>query len=161
MDSLKRKRAIVKGALTRFINYVDGINDFTDAKELQKRLEKCEQIFDQFNEIQSEIELINVDLVGEECFERERENFEKMYFEAVTRAQRIIDRVSTASVAPSHSSVSASQENNNTNNHKGVKLPDIKLPVFDGSFGKWLKFRDSFISMIDENQRLDNIEKLT
>ncbi|KAL7052710.1 hypothetical protein ACKWTF_004978 [Chironomus riparius] len=29
-----------------------------------------------------------------------------------------------------------------------VKLPEIKLPEFDGSFDKWLTFRDTFVSLV-------------
>jgi len=41
----------------------------------------------------------------------------------------------------------------------GVKLPVIRLPEFDGSPERWIKFRDKFQSMIDDNRTLTKIQK--
>ena len=32
-----------------------------------------------------------------------------------------------------------------------IKLPDIKLPTFDGNFLKWPQFRDTFTALISNN----------
>ena len=40
-----------------------------------------------------------------------------------------------------------------------VKLPEIKLPEFDGSFDKWLTFRDTFVSLVHMNSSFSNIDK--
>ena len=40
-----------------------------------------------------------------------------------------------------------------------VKFPTIPLPEFDGSPQKWLRFRDSFISMVHNKTELSTIEK--
>ncbi|XP_058811251.1 uncharacterized protein LOC131676146 [Topomyia yanbarensis] len=40
-----------------------------------------------------------------------------------------------------------------------IKLPEVKLPSFDGSLTEWLTFRDTFKSLIDSNPQLSDIDK--
>ncbi|KAJ8980515.1 hypothetical protein NQ317_007935 [Molorchus minor] len=47
----------------------------------------------------------------------------------------------------------------NRNNALNVKLPDIKLPNFNGDYDRWLEFYDTFMSMVDSDTRLDDIRK--
>lgn len=42
-----------------------------------------------------------------------------------------------------------------------VKLPEIKLPHFDGSIKDWPTFRDSFKSLIDSTPQLSNVDKFS
>ncbi|XP_055604359.1 uncharacterized protein LOC129752609 [Uranotaenia lowii] len=42
-----------------------------------------------------------------------------------------------------------------------VKLPDIKLPVFNGKLRDWIPFRDMFDSLIHNNTQLSDIDKFT
>lgn len=42
-----------------------------------------------------------------------------------------------------------------------VKLPEIKLPIFDGTIREWSSFRDSFRSLIDSNPQLSNVDKFS
>jgi len=40
-----------------------------------------------------------------------------------------------------------------------LTLPKIKLPIFDGDLLKWLTYRDTFASLVHNNQGVSNIEK--
>ncbi|XP_055589601.1 uncharacterized protein LOC129741833 [Uranotaenia lowii] len=42
-----------------------------------------------------------------------------------------------------------------------VKLPDIKLPGFNGKLRDWIPFRDMFSSLIHNNEQLSDIDKFT
>ncbi|XP_062713695.1 uncharacterized protein LOC134290550 [Aedes albopictus] len=42
-----------------------------------------------------------------------------------------------------------------------VKLPEVKLPTFDGTISEWITFRDSFKSLIDSNQQLTPFDKFS
>lgn len=42
-----------------------------------------------------------------------------------------------------------------------VKLPEIKLPSFDGNIKDWPAFRDSFRSLIASNPQLSNVDKFS
>ncbi|XP_055589039.1 toll-like receptor 13, partial [Uranotaenia lowii] len=42
-----------------------------------------------------------------------------------------------------------------------VKLPEIRLPTFDGKIEAWITFRDSFDSLINSNNQLTVMDKFT
>ncbi|XP_062538135.1 uncharacterized protein LOC134206435 [Armigeres subalbatus] len=42
-----------------------------------------------------------------------------------------------------------------------VKLPEIKLPIFDGTIREWPSFRDSFQSLIASNTHLSDVDKFS
>jgi len=41
-----------------------------------------------------------------------------------------------------------------------VKLPTITLPTFNGQYSQWLQLKDAFLSLIDKNPTLSDIQKL-
>ncbi|XP_039315534.1 uncharacterized protein LOC120360046 [Solenopsis invicta] len=47
----------------------------------------------------------------------------------------------------------------NQTNIPGVKLPIIELPKFKGDLSDWLKFRDTYKSIIHDNPNISNIQK--
>ncbi|XP_026471455.1 uncharacterized protein LOC113375724 [Ctenocephalides felis] len=50
-----------------------------------------------------------------------------------------------------------SEQSQSFNNN--IKLPNIALPTFDGSYSNWLQFNDSFTALIHNNTNLSNAEK--
>lgn len=40
-----------------------------------------------------------------------------------------------------------------------VRLPDVKLPIFDGKLENWLNFHDLFVSLVHSSVGLSNIQK--
>lgn len=64
--------------------------------------------------------------------------------------------------APSSSNQSnIHSENINVNSKSNlVKLPKISIPSFSGKYTEWTTFRDLFVSMIHNNNTLDNVQKL-
>jgi len=44
-------------------------------------------------------------------------------------------------------------------NTRKIKMPEIKLPEFDGNFEKWIHFRDTFKSLVHENATFSTIDK--
>ncbi|KAI5651448.1 hypothetical protein NE865_00692 [Phthorimaea operculella] len=51
-------------------------------------------------------------------------------------------------------------KNENSDNDFNVKLPEISIPNFSGKYTEWLTFRDLFLSMVDNNKKLQNVQKL-
>lgn len=47
----------------------------------------------------------------------------------------------------------------NQQNTRKIKMPEIKLPEFDGNFEKWIHFRDTFKSLVHENATFSTIDK--
>ncbi|KOC61201.1 hypothetical protein WH47_07100 [Habropoda laboriosa] len=40
-----------------------------------------------------------------------------------------------------------------------ANLPVIQLPSFDGNYNDWIRFRDTFLSLIHNNEQLEDVQK--
>ncbi|XP_063541602.1 uncharacterized protein LOC134750371 [Cydia strobilella] len=52
-----------------------------------------------------------------------------------------------------------SQSSRQRGGAKNVKLPQLRLPPFDGKTDKWLEFRDLYLSLIHDNENIDDLAK--
>lgn len=94
MEIFKPKRTNVKSQLTRFLNYLDSEELELNISTLRIRLEKAEPLFDKYDEIQSEIELLaDGNQIELEAQARNQETFENNYFKAIAKARGIIQRI--------------------------------------------------------------------
>lgn len=152
------------------IHIRDGIVDFLhrtekflqsiqvpDEYQIKFRLEKLEAKWDEFEEIQSEIEGAEEHEENMDHHRQVREEFEETYFQV---------RAGLASKLPRETPHNASQNGSlvtqavdNANVHTYVRLPQINLPEFDGQFEKWLAFHDTFKALIDSSPDLSDIQK--
>lgn len=41
-----------------------------------------------------------------------------------------------------------------------IKLPKITIPTFTGDYAQWTTFKDLFVSLIHQNESLDNVQKM-
>ncbi|XP_017762647.1 PREDICTED: uncharacterized protein LOC108552545 [Eufriesea mexicana] len=73
------------------------------------------------------------------------------YHAAVSRANRVIEKIPPTNPTPRASTVLAPMD---------IKLPEMRLPMFDGTIEKWSSFFDLFCSMIDRNSDLTSVQKL-
>ena len=93
-------------------------------------------------------------LKGEAHFE-EHDEFEDRYYAIQAKIQDLIDSFelptcpSNASVTSQHSVGSSSI----------LKLPPIELPTFKGDLTKYLSFRNTFVSLVINNQHIDNVQR--
>ncbi|KAK9675152.1 hypothetical protein QE152_g40600 [Popillia japonica] len=149
LKTLRYKRGALKTQLTLFQKYLNGLDKSqlteTDKQNLKLRTTKIESIYDNFQNIQIEIELINVeedvDPLPEDC---ERESFANLYFELLGLASAILSN-DKQDIQSDISTDSAVLPQSLPNLHKvHVKLPTISLPTFDGSFTLWREFFDAF-----------------
>ncbi|CAK9816105.1 hypothetical protein ANTPLA_LOCUS8887 [Anthophora plagiata] len=162
------KQAIVtrgqtKAALTRCKSFLDTCNRSSSTTEIQKRLEKVTPLFEKFDTLQCyiESEVQGTPLTEEHA--NAREIFENTYFEVVTLAEDLIQQARSQSAptqsVPGITSQFLTPASSMSNTEQRVKLPTIELPIFDGSYSNWVKFRDTFESLIHHNASLSNIEK--
>nr|CAI5857751.1 unnamed protein product [Callosobruchus analis] len=157
---LRHQRGISKRQLTIFKTFVEDFDlDNGNLHQLKKRLEKIEQCWDEFSKCQLEIELIETD---DEYEAKERDLFERNFFEITSKAQQIIDNRSVLNRSGTFidENIPSSEHQLNTNSKTSVKLPDLNLPTFDGNYTEYLQFPDSFSALIHNNNRLSNVEKL-
>ncbi|VEN60332.1 unnamed protein product [Callosobruchus maculatus] len=160
LEVYKNQRKTLKGSLTRQKTSFDHLNkdnlDTATIYELEVRLTRIESIWNEFNEVQTLIE--SIELSHDD--EVHRQEFEDKYFKLVGQINSVIRkhnlepeiRLEQGSVVNSGSAVA-----NTVNNL--VKLPPIKIPTFDGQYHNWLEFKDSFLSLVDSNESLTDIQR--
>lgn len=156
-----RKRGSVKARLTNFAKHLDRcrpVLDDVQIVELSERLTKTQQVIDEFNDIQTSIENLTNDV--DEQYNL-RDEFEQEYYSAISRAktllsnnQRINTDIDNQGAVGSHVSLRGSNLTTNS-----VKLPTIQLPNFEGSYEHWLEYRDTFESLIHNNESINQIQK--
>lgn len=155
-SDLRKQRGHMKGRLTQFKKYVDSFLAVTPTKvqiaELKLRMQAAREIFQSFNEIESQIELCTPD--SEMCANYEYvETLELLYFGTMASANCLIDSVETNNGSTASCGHTAHKQISN------LKLPEIKLPCFDGSYDRWLEFKNSYETMIHKHSDLDAIQK--
>lgn len=159
LKKLKTKKGQIKGKLSRARNYFNNLDksnlDSKIIQELELRLEKINPLWDEFNDVQGQIYLLdNIDN------DVETGDFENQYFDLLSSMQALcldfkkISNTENASVgsgggASVHSGVLQSL----------VKLPPIKLPTFDGHYESWLEFKDCFLALVHNNNYLSDIQR--
>ncbi|CAH0715181.1 unnamed protein product, partial [Brenthis ino] len=159
-DKLIKKRSSMKAKLTTFSNYLDVLKSCDNLSTLQRleldsRYSKFDALYAEFDDLQTEIELLSEK--PEEAY-TVRAQFEEQYYALAALARSLLSgnekpRDSAGFVTGSEDSMAGGLKNN------FIRLPKIDLPYFDGSYQCWLEFRDTFSSLIHDNNSIDNISK--
>ncbi|XP_073951812.1 uncharacterized protein [Choristoneura fumiferana] len=158
MSAFTGTRISIKGRITKFKNFVnslkeaDGISS-EQMSELSLRLERFRAMFTQFEQVQTEIEIADPTSMDSEL--DVREEIEHDFFTLIGTAQNIVDQNAEKFNSPSVSSEPHRSHDNDLN----FRLPIIKIANFDGSYFKWLEFRDTFDSLIHSSESIQPIHK--
>ncbi|CAK9825652.1 hypothetical protein ANTRET_LOCUS3619 [Anthophora retusa] len=149
------ERGRVKAALTRFRTFFDASASTTSVEILEKRLQMNVPLYDKFDAIQAQIETLVAGSASESSHAGERDAFEVAYFDIVTDVERHIGKFRTSRPTSSPlTSTTVRAEAQVT-----PRLPTIVLPQFDGNYQNWLRFRDTFESLIQNNEALSDIQR--
>ena len=145
LDTLVRKRGTVKFKLTSFIKYFEALSvrltdqqESKDIIELQIRVEKLELLYDEFEAVQSDIELVCFLADLDKQFE-ERNSFNDLHSDILAKAKEVLKRYDYDSKS-SDGCVGSGIIHNNLSNpvvsdaFGAVKLPPIKCPTFNCEF---------------------------
>lgn len=151
---LKKQRGSLKGRITQFKKFVDSFRGASltplQVEECKVRIQAASELFSKFNVIESELESLLSDTELESNSEYV-ETLESVYFTAMASANCFIHNAKTSGRAPDDSSF---------RKPISIKLPEIKLPIFDGSYDNWLEFKHCYTTMIHKRTDLDEIQKL-
>lgn len=170
LKTLIHQRGSIKGRITVFQKHLETAKllieskNFTDVLlgEFKMRLSRLQDMFSSFDDVQNNIDL----LVPEKELDgqiKERDEIETLFCNLVSSAECLIGSVeevashrkNNAEDRPSSRCGEISRFSENCS----VKLPTIKLPTFDGNHLKWLEYRDTFESLIHNNESITSISK--
>ena len=131
---LVRKWSHIKAKLTRFSKFLESFgNDPAKFKEIPLRLSKIDLIWNEFVDLQSQMELLYA-------------KKEKKYI--CEEAQGKLDQVNSSTSNSQALQITGDASISSKSNKRKCKLPTIEVPKFDGAFDKWLTFKDTFQSMV-------------
>lgn len=147
LSELILRRTQIKAACTRFSNFAKKCTN-TDIQQIQSRLINFRPLFQNYDNIQSKIEIISNN--DEETNNAEREMFESSYYETLAFAENMI-----ANQLPSNVEYKSKEQTHAIS----VKLPILNLLTFGGQYDQWLSFKDTFKALIDNDQSLSQIQK--
>lgn len=180
--SLKTKRGVIKGSVTRIIRFVESLDESqliipSIQEELKAKLEYLTEVRDKLSNLHEQIIAEDGVNVAEE-----EDNFDELYAtidNLDTSIRVIINKKNTASNTEVEKPPKASHgSNENLSDSKfdtfvdkfskvleklsgrdeidNVKLEPIKVPTFSGSYEDWPTFKDIFLSSIGNSQLPDS-----
>lgn len=161
LKTLIKKRASIKSKLTLFEKFIENFTmaetvDRTKVLEMERRIQDAESLLITFDEIQNQVEINSEDFDSQFS---EREIFENRFHSILAKAKVIFEKFNPISENNETQSESLSIRESNSVRFDGIKLPEIKLPKFDGSYETWMEFRDIFESLIHNNPQISGIQK--
>lgn len=137
-------------------NYKKSPKDRIKLPYVQTRLEALDKQWDQFNVTHDNIvQTATVENESDEYFTQDiYEATEETYF---TYKSELLEALNTFTAGQHNEK----QVTNVTNcESSSVKLPQISIPHFSGLYSEWTSFEDLFLSLIDKNPRLDDVQKM-
>lgn len=165
LKTLTKQRATLKTKVTQFITYLDSLNccpklNRIQVGELNIRLSKMEELYSDYDNVQSDIE--NVCEIPDDQY-KDREGFESRYFGVIAQAREVLARNQASAGADAAEGLDAGSVTGSGIAHQGgpkLKLPTIHLPTFSGQYQDWLEFHDTFSSLIHLDKSIPKINKL-
>ena len=150
---LVRQRAAAKSSLTRLQNFTEtGEHKLHD---LQVRYEELSNILSKFETAQNELETTD-----DGDYSLDRESFEQQYFQVKAKFIELLHPADNPGQSDNDSEHGSNHSSGVTRASKSyVKLPSIQVPSYDGTISTWLHFRDTFDSLIIQNNMLSNVQK--
>ncbi|CAG9568034.1 unnamed protein product [Danaus chrysippus] len=153
VKELIKQRGHIKARVTLFEKYLKPLLEckeisLVQVNELRLRLSKIRDLSCTFDDIQSQIEMLDEDTSKQM---QEREFNENIFFRLSAEAQSLID------FFENKNKLESSSNKSRPNCH--LKLPPIKITPFNGEANKWLSFRDTYVSLVHNNETIDDVNR--
>ncbi|XP_062709736.1 uncharacterized protein LOC115267623 [Aedes albopictus] len=167
---LKKQEKQLVGIMNGIARFVNEFQKGKHETQIDVRLETLEEAMTKFYSVRRKIEQFfdDEDSASEvkiaENTRSEREKRKKSFEESLYNVQEQYFEVKAALIQlrPKKETPRATIENVvEVQPMSRVKLPDIKLPSFSGRIQEWTSFRDTFRSLIHNNQQLADVDKFT
>ncbi|XP_062713201.1 uncharacterized protein LOC134290160 [Aedes albopictus] len=154
IKTLKLRVRSIQTSFSLIKTFTENYDADTDVHQIPVRLENLRTLWTDYNRTQAELEAEAEDeAVIDELF-KQRSEFESAYYKV--KGFLLAKNKSPAAPCASPSSHSAAQFPQSASH---VRLPDVKLPVFNGNMENWLNFHDLYISLVHSSAELSNIQK--
>ncbi|XP_046143494.1 uncharacterized protein LOC123988263 [Osmia bicornis bicornis] len=153
LSILRRKRGNIIGHITTLARFIDNLqqSEQRDIGLLRAHIDSLKDVWARFDDIQFDIEAID------ESETARRYEIHNDYVTVVARANSLIEGENA--IIPSRRSTTDSPASS-VSAPMAIKLPEMRLPTFDGRVENWTTYFDSFVSMIDQNADLTPVQKL-
>ncbi|XP_013145821.1 PREDICTED: uncharacterized protein LOC106108988 [Papilio polytes] len=155
IDSLINKRTSIRGRLNKFKNYLAQVGPIVEESqfnELQLRIQKVTELFQNYDLLQDKIDELCPDTIDDEIDERDAT--ESQFTQLLSKAKTIISQYSQTNIQ-----ASSTQNVSHRPHEVSFKLPTIVISKFNGNYSDWLEFRDTYKSLIHNNSQLLPIHK--
>lgn len=154
-NSLQYKKLMVKRAnyvraLKHHEPVVYAMNETSSKTAALARIPQIESSFEKFKEAHVKLE---------DHDEYDPDDFDTAYEEIVEIYIKMIGKLKD--LTKEHNDLS--QMLNSTISHRSsheVKLPSLELPEFDGNYLEWTSFYDAFVSRVDSDINMANVDKM-
>lgn len=156
LSSLRRKRGHIIGTITAFSKFVKSqrASESPDLELIKTHLEWLNDSWKRFDDIQFQLEELD------DSESPRRQEIVNDYCLAKSQAMKLVAAAESAMTVEQQRAQSTSPSISNISNPPPVRLPEIKLPSFDGNIEAWASFFDVFSASIDRNENLTPVQKL-
>ncbi|XP_062710702.1 uncharacterized protein LOC134288828 [Aedes albopictus] len=154
IKTLKTRQKSLLASFSLTQDFVDNYDEERDACEIPVRLENLNELWSDFKNIQSE--LVTLDEASVDVQLKQRTEFETTYYRV---KGFLLSRNKTPPTPTMNASSSSNSHFPGSGSSSHVRLPDVKLPVFNGNLDNWLNFHDLFVSLVHASQDLSSIQK--
>lgn len=145
------KRAYFKSQIVKLAYLLD--NNSIDKITLRLRSTRLTEIYQDVEK--QNIELMTID--SRDTHTIEFDELQERYYALMTRVE---ESLQVANQSVSSIRTTSVESRSDPSPSKRMKLPDVKLPTFDGQYECWLTFKNAFRNMVDTRSELSDIDKL-
>lgn len=152
IKALKLRQKSLVASFVLIKEFVDDYDETTQAVEIPVRLERLIQIWSDYDQNQRELETLDDTAI--DVYLKERTALETSYYRI--KGFLLAQNKVTITELPSSPNQLALQVPPSASQ---VRLPDVKLPVFEGKLENWLNFHDLYVALVHSSTGLSNIQK--
>ncbi|XP_055615339.1 uncharacterized protein LOC129761628 [Toxorhynchites rutilus septentrionalis] len=171
LRALSRQERFYLDTMTNLKQYIENYNSNRDKNQLEGWKQRVETLYHDFQTNRLQIEVSSSEkadddsedetfIKSEEVNHNIRQQFENDYIYAYSFLATELRKTNVMPNSVDQSIVSAVSCPPSSPLSR-IKLPEIRLPTFEGSVSEWITFRDTFKSLIDGNSQLSQIDKFS
>lgn len=159
---------VQKMNVNKFIYFCDTVTNTAEAKQTKGFIEaKSRMIIEMWNKLDSNHDSILLEVTEDEkkgsvYFSKDEFNKAFQYYDAVMlHLQTALEKVNKP-IVPNVPAIQfpSNLTLNTTADKSKLKLKPVDIPAFSGDYKKWLSFRSLFDSMVHNNAKLEELEKM-